>query len=171
MVAKSKPNNIILAKLISCIIVMVGAMGIALVFNGIGSYIVQAIVSNNIPIQNFTINLFNYETNVILQLILSLLVLIFYIVLGFSIGFLCKNMVIPTIGLLGYGLLIPILGAYDFRNIISFFANKVFTFTARFEMFQPIPINEWVGVTVMGFTTIGLLAITFIVATYRSSYD
>lgn len=163
-------RDIVLGKLLSVIAVMIGTMSFILIFTFIGSLVVNPIVAAKVPVKNFTIDIFNYEHGIIPQLILSFIVMLFYVIVGFSLGFILKSMVIPTIGLLLYGLLIPVLGAYDFRNIFSYFSYQVFTFTARFVMFEPIPINGMIGILLTLATVVCLFVLLFTVAGKRSAY-
>ncbi|NLK97652.1 hypothetical protein [Defluviitalea saccharophila] len=164
-------RDIILGKLLSVIITMTGTMVFVLIFTFIGSFIVNPIVVAKVPVKDFTIDIFNYEYGIIPQLFLSFIVILFYVIVGFSIGFILKSMLIPTIGLLLYGLFIPVLGAYDFRNIISYFSHQVFTFTARFVMFKPMPINEVLGILLTLATAVILFVVLFTVAKKRSAYS
>lgn len=163
--------EIIIGKIISAIIIMVITIGVALLITYISSFLVYSIVQNKVPINQFTIEIFNYENSLPSQLLLTFLVLVFYIIMGFSIGFILKNMVFPTIVLLLYGLIIPILGAYDFRNIFSYFAHSVFSFNGRFNMFAPMPINNVVGIAIILLTSILILFSIFIVINKRSAYN
>jgi hypothetical protein len=163
--------EILVGKFLSIIFVMFATLTTVLIINFIGSFIVNSIISNQVPVENFTIDIFNYTNGITLQLLLSILVITFYIIIGFSISFLLKNMIFPSIILLLYGLLLPVLGAYDFRNIFSYFSHKVFNFTARFEMFTPKPINEINAILIIILTIIVLISITFIISKKRSSYN
>ncbi len=168
---RNRQIDILLGKIMSVIIVMFITLTISLLLVFAGSFIVNAIVSRQIPIENYAIDIFNYEYGVPLQGLLSFLVICFYIVAGFCIGFLAKSMVIPAIALLLYGLFVPVLGTYDFRNIFSYFSHKIFTFTARFVMFTPKPINETIGIAITVAATIIMLALIFGVSQKRSSYN
>jgi hypothetical protein len=167
---RSNQKEILLGKLLSIIIVMALTLAAALIVTFTGSFLVKSIVAGKVPVENFSIELFNYENGLLPQLVLVFFVLLFYIIVGFSVGFILKGMVIPSIGLLLYGLLIPILGKYDFRNIFSYFSHGVFSFNARFVMFTPIPINETAGISILAATQVILLLVLLQTADRRSAY-
>jgi hypothetical protein len=163
-------SALLVGKLLSIIFVMFITMSIILLVAFCGSFFIHSLIVNQIPVETYTIDIFNYETGIILQLLFSFLVILFYIIMGFSLGWIFKSSFIPSVGLLLYGFIIPILGAYDFRNIFSYFSHKVFTFTARFVMFNPKPIDESFAIILI--LTICTLFITLILflSTKRSSY-
>lgn len=162
--------KIILGKILSVIIVMLTTLSVSLVITFFGSFSVKSIVANKVPIEQYTISTFNYDNGLFLQLILVFFILLFYIILGFFIGFILKSMVIPATSLLIYGFIMPVLGKYDYRNIFSYFSNKVFSFKARFVIFAPQSINEVLGITIVVMTQIILLAILLFITKRRSAY-
>lgn len=97
--------------------------------------------------------------------------LLFYIIAGFSLAFLFKSMIVPTVVLMVHGLLVPVLGAYDFRNIFSFFAHQVFNFTGRFRMFQALPINEFTGMAAVVLSVAVFLTLCYVTASKRSAHN
>ena len=167
----SSQRNIIMGKMLSVIIVMIFTLAVALLVALIGSFIVNYLVASHIPVEKYDLAVFNYEQRTLLQILLSILIVCFYIIIGYTIAFLLKSMAIPTIAMLLYGLYVPILGAYDFSNIFSYFSHKIFTFTARFVMFEPKPINEVIGITIPIISAIMLLKTTYVIAIKRSSYN
>ena len=168
---KNSHIEMFLGKLLSIVIVMVSTILFSALVVGIGSIAVRNFLVTQVPIGDFAINIFNYERGLIIQFSLSFLVILFYIALGFSIAVIFKNMILSTILLLVYGLLLPILGAYDFRNIISYFSHQTFAFTGRFVMFHPSVINPYVGILFLVLTFVSLLALSMGILMKRSSYD
>lgn len=167
---KYSQHEIILGKITSCIIVMFTTLISVLLISFIGSYVVEFAVKGKVPINDFIIESMNYELGVLPQVLFSFWVVILYIALGFLLSVLMKNMILPTILLLLYGLIVPILGAYDFRNIISYFSHKLFTFTARFTIFEAKPISEIVGLVIINATIILAVISSILVSRKRSAY-
>ncbi|MFV0314707.1 MAG: hypothetical protein ACK5I7_06330 [Anaerotignum sp.] len=164
-------NEIVIGKLLSIIIVMVSTLAIALLFTFFASFAVNIMIKNTVPVENFTIDIFNYQHTLLSQCSFVFAVLSFYIVVGFSMAYILKSMVIPSITLLLYTLLLPILGAYDFRNVISHFSHSLFSFTARFNMFKPEPIDNLLGILILVGSASILFGLLLIIANKRSSYD
>lgn len=162
--------EIIMGKLLSCTLIMISSILLALVVSYIGIHVIDFLVRKKVPIDNFSINTFNYENGVIPQLFFVFAVLIFYIVVGFAMAYVTKNMIAPAILLLLYGLMVPILGKYDFRNIISYFSQKLFTFTARFVMFEAKTIDPLFGILLIVSTIVLLLFLCVTVSKRRSAY-
>lgn len=163
--------SIILGKLLSIIFVMITTLAISLLITFCGSFLVKASVRNKVPIDNFQIDIFKYENSLLAQVLLAIFILLFYIIVSFAIGYILKNMIVPTIALLLYSLIIPILGKYDFRNIFSCFSHYIFSFKARFVMFTPKPIHNVVGLLILLITIILMLSIVLYMANKRSSYE
>ncbi|MCL1989280.1 MAG: hypothetical protein FWG67_00155 [Defluviitaleaceae bacterium] len=162
---------IIIGKLISIIIIKIITLGLALGFTFIGAIITRQLVNNQVPTHLYAMDNFNYIHGLFSQLLLTFTILLFYLIIGFSLGFIFKNLILPTIILFAYGLLIPILGAYDFRNIFSHFAHQVFLFNARFRLFPPTEINNSLGVALLTVTSILLLSLVFLIAKKRDAYS
>ena len=164
-------SEIIAGKLLSIIITMVFVLATAAFIVFIGSFFINSFVRIHVPIDEFAIDFLNYEHGLLLQALLSFCILIFYIILGFSIAFMSKTMIIPIIGLLLYGFFIPMLGPFDFRNIFSLFAHQVFSFSARFVMVSPIPVNGYLGGAFIIMTALGLMLLTIYVANKHSLFN
>jgi len=162
---------IIIGKLISAVIVMILTLIFALFIILLGSYIVTPLVATQIGINDFVIDIFNYQRSLAIQILFSFFVIFFYIVLGFCLSFILKNILPPAIFMFVFGLIIPILWSYDFRNIFVYFSHDIFSFTARFSMIQPIPINETAGILLIILILAALLTTTLVVARNRSAYD
>ncbi|MCL1935537.1 MAG: hypothetical protein FWF57_04065 [Defluviitaleaceae bacterium] len=162
---------IILGRLLSIAIVVILSIAISLLFIGLGSIFVRNLLYEQIPINNFTLDILGYSFGLPPQLLLSFGVLFFYVIIGFSISYIFKSIIIPTIVLFLYGFIIPILGAYDFRNIFSYFAHNVFSFESRFIMFRPHQINEYYGIAIIIFTVFFLFLTMLYISNKRSLYD
>ena len=70
-----------------------------------------------------------------------------------------------------YTLLIPTLGAYDLKNIISYFAHKVFDFQSRFVIFEPVEISSFWGAVILVSIVTFLLILVKIISLNRSKYN
>ena len=63
------------------------------------------------------------------------------------------------------------MGAYDIKNIISFFAHKIFNFKSRFIIFEATEISDVVGIVILLGIMIGLGIIVGLVSFRRSRYN
>ncbi|MGO4529485.1 hypothetical protein AB4Z30_10425 [Paenibacillus sp. 2TAF8] len=80
--------------------------------------------------------------NLTLQILFSLLVSLIFASIGFFMGILFKSALLPVILFFVYDFIIPVLGRYDVRNLISVIAHDIFEFKGRFQLFKPTPVSE-----------------------------
>lgn len=136
------------------------------------SFVIKFFVENKIAVKEYIIPTMEYvHTNITIQIIFAVLLLTFYIMVGFSIGFIFKNMLPATLLFLIYTLFVPVMGAYDIKNIVSFFAHKIFNFKSRFIIFEATEISDAVGIAILLGIMIGLGIIVGIVSFRRSRYN
>ena len=164
-------EEIIAGKIGSIICYMFLSIFIMVLLSYILSFPVKYFVSKEVPIRDFIVPELEYSNSLLLQAVFSISVLVLYIIIGFSIGFITKNMLPITLFLLLYTLLIPVLGAYDIKNIISYFAHKVFNFKSRFVIFQPTEISEILGVSIIIGIILILWMIMKIISSKRSKFN
>lgn len=162
---------IIFGKILSIIFAMIITIGFTILAVFFGSFFVVNLISSYIPINEFTIDILNFEHGLYIQMLLSFFILVFYTIVGFSIAYISKTVITTTIILFLYGFIFPILGVYDFRNIFAYFAYEVFTFNARFVMVLPMQINVYLGVAIVIFTIVIALAVVLVAAKNRSAYN
>ena len=164
-------KDIIIGKIASIIVIMAVVIFVSLIVVFIGSFFVRDLAASRLPIDEFALDILNYEHSLIKQLLLSFAVLAFHTIIGFSIGFISKTMVAPTIAVLLFSFVVPILGAYDPRNIISYLTHEFFSFVSRFVMFTPADINVYLGIIVIFLITSTLLAASAFISKKRSRYN
>lgn len=146
---KYKQYEILTGKFLSIFLVLLGSLFLIGAISYFTSPLLKYFVKKSVPIEKYIIPGLSYERSLTLQIIFTIALLGFYIIISYVIGFILKNMFPITIFLLLYTLLIPVLGKYDAKNIFSFFARKVFTFKARFVVFQPTEIPPAYGIIVI----------------------
>lgn len=167
---KYKQYEILTGKFLSIFLVLLGSLFLIGAISYFTSPLLKYFVKKSVPIEKYIIPGLSYDCSLTLQILFTIALLGFYIIISYSIGFLLKSMFPITIFLLLYTLLIPVLGKYDIKNICSFFAHKVFTFKARFVVFQPLKISPVYGIIVI--TLMVLFACIILFATsQRSAYN
>lgn len=166
-----KQSEILTGKLLSVFLILLGSLFLISVVAYLASPILTSLIKKSVPIENYTLPGLGYESNFLSQLLFSIALLGFYVIVSFTVGFLFKNMFPITIFLLLYTLFIPVLGKYDIKNIFSFFAHKIFSFKARFVALRPLEISSACGI----FILLAILACAcislFAVSSNRSSYN
>lgn len=167
---KYKQSEILTGKLLSLFLVLFSSLFLIGTVSYFSSSLLKYFVKKCVPIENYTIPGLSYERSLALQIIFTIALLGFYIIISYVVGFIFKNMFPITIFLLVYTLLLPVLGKYDIKNIFSFFAHKVFTFKARFVIFQPTEISPAYGIIVLILILLSACISLFAVSK-RSAYN
>lgn len=167
---KYKQSEILAGKFLSIFLILLGSLFLIGAVSYLSSPLLKYFVEKSVPIEKYTIPGLSYERSLTLQIIFTIALLCFYIIISYVIGFILKNMFPITIFLLLYTLLIPVLGKYDAKNIFSFFARKVFTFKARFVVFQPTEIPPAHGIIVIILMLLSA-SIALFATSKRSAYN
>lgn len=162
--------QLVVGKLLSIFYVVFFCFVFVWMISYVMSFFLQMHLSNALPIGDFDLDIFVYQHNVFYQLLFSYVTVCFYVVLGFLLGFIFKSALIPIVVFCVYGFALPVLGKYDFVNIIAYFSNKVFSFEGQFSMFEPIAIHNAVGILILSVTTLMAFGILYVISRTRSSY-
>lgn len=164
-------NEILLGKICSIFILIFVSMVFMAALAWGFSYPVKFLISNKLPINEYLIPGLKYTNSILEQFIFAVAILVLYTIIGFSISYITKNMLPVTLILSLYTLLIPTLGAYDLKNIISYFAHKVFDFQSRFVIFEPVEISSFWGAVILVSIVTFLLILVKIISLNRSKYN
>ena len=165
-----KQSELLTGKLLSIFIVLFGSLFLLGVIAYCASPILKWQVRKTVPIEKYMIPDLSYENHLLIQILFTIALLGFYIIISYTAAFILKNMLPVTIFLLLYTLLIPVLGKYDVKNICSFFAQKIFSFKARFVVFQATDISPACGVAVIALMLFASCIALFFTSK-RSSYS
>lgn len=112
---------------------------------------------------------YNYNNNILIQFLFSYAVLCLYFSIGFLFGIVVKNTIICVSILAIYGFLIPILGKYDLRNIISVLSHNIFAFNGNFTMFTPIYLSNHLSIII--FISLFILLLIFEVFIFKKQQN
>lgn len=133
-------KDILLSKLLSSFLATIIMITASLVVSYLFGLVFYKMIDNSIPINEFKFVL-QTEHNVILQFLLSIFICLFFLMIGFYLGLIFKGFMVPTIIFVIYNFIVPVLGKYDIRNIISILGHKVFDFAGRFQLFIPTKMS------------------------------
>lgn len=113
------------------------------------SFLLQNQVAGNNYLDKFKVPVIEYDVSIIQQILFVVVILTIFAILGFTLANIVSKMSI-SIGLISiYLFVIPVHYKYDIRNIISYFAHKIFYFNGKFTLFDPMIINEQLGLLVL----------------------
>ncbi|MEJ8548200.1 hypothetical protein [Brevibacillus borstelensis] len=113
-------------------------------------------VVEHIPVEQFSHAELPPAKNVVPQFLLSIGASFLFATIGFILGLLFRGFAVPMIIFFVYDLIVPVLGAYDIRNLIAVIAHELFDFKGRFQLFTPLPVPS--------FAAIALLFVAFIIS-------
>ncbi|MGQ8870721.1 hypothetical protein [Paenibacillus sp. TSA_86.1] len=137
------PSQLITSKILSIFLGVLVIFIITLISSLItGFFFYNQIISG---IEEQTLTRFDnaiLPNNLTLQILFSLLVSLIFASIGFFMGILFKSALLPVILFFVYDFIIPVLGKYDLRNLISAIAHDIFEFKGRFQLFKPTPVSE-----------------------------
>lgn len=167
---KYKPIELLIGKILSTLLVLLLNILVMGLISYFASPILKSLVNREVPIENFIIPGLEYNNNIGLQLIFTISLLGFYILISCIISYILKNMLPCTLFIIAYTILIPVLGKYDIKNIYSFFAHKIFSFQSRFRIMDAIEISPICGI---GFIVLMIISsfIALIAISKRSLYS
>jgi len=147
---------------------------IILTFSTLFSYIAgrffYVIITKEIPMEQFQVLNAFADKNLFVQLIITLFITIIFSTLGFSLGIICKGILIPVLIFVAYNFATPILGTYDIRNMIAVLGHQAFNFSGNFKLFTPSDMPTTTAVLLLiGFILL-LTIITYVTFGRQSKY-
>lgn len=163
-------SQILLAKYLATFISMLILMLITIIVSYVGGIFAYDYTIQHISIEQFIhANVF-IEKSLFLQISLTILIYSVFIVIGFILGILCKNIVVPVIVMFIYNLFMPVLGKYDLKNLISNTAHHIFEFKGRFQLVEPIPLSVSLSTSLLLLIFLILLTLSFWLFKKQSKY-
>lgn len=94
----------------------------------------------------------------------------FFGLLGLALGTIFRSAIAPLIGFLVVNFLVPIMVAFDPRNLLSVLGHRAFTFEGPFQLVQPRAVDPGLAVLGLLAITTGLLAWAWVLSARRSHY-
>lgn len=76
--------------------------------------------------------------NIIMQISTSIFLIFTYLMIGFSLSIPSKKAWYPAVLLIIYNLFVPVLGKFDFKNVVSVIGHQTFSFNGYFKLFSPL---------------------------------
>ncbi len=140
-----------------------------------GNIIVTSIMPHNFPIQDKNLLMLGIESvgkpELLMQMILSIFLISTYMIIGFTVAIVSKKLWYPVLALLIYNLFIPVLGAYDFKNLVSVMGHKVFEFKGFFKLFDPVGNVGFVNsIGIIGVVLVACILTVCVVAKKQSKF-
>lgn len=162
-------KSVLLAKQCSVYMVMLAAMAAVLCTAYMSSFIFYSLASRVIPVDQFLISALP-KANILLQFIVVLTVSFIFATIGFYLGVLFRSFITPALLYIIYSLLVPALGKFDLKNLLSNLGHAVFNFNGNFRLFTPVKVDMFPIIIILA-TSIGLLsAVTYYMAHRQSKY-
>lgn len=142
-----------------------------LVSYAVGNLLYNGVISSLSSEDLLKMNLNITNNRLFLQIIFSLAISLLFSTIGFVLGLLFKAALLPIIIFFVYDLIIPIIGKYDIRNMISVIAHQIFDFKGRFQLFKPVPINYFTSVSLLFFVFTLCLSLSYFFFWRQSKYS
>ncbi len=167
-----KRSILITSKLVSSYLGIILIFGLTLMY----SYVFGIIMHNQATHMIISEDLARFEykannNNLSIQLLFSIGICILFSTIGSFFGFLFKSTITATIVFFTYDLLVPVLGNYDLRNLISVIAHKLFDFNGRFQLFNPMPVPTQTAIIILLFFYLIILALSYVLFSKQSKYN
>lgn len=162
VVAKQVACLLSVASIIICLILLLRLINEGVyyyVHNYFPNFAQFNIIEDQKPITNFPI-----------KMIVSIIVCYFFSSLGFTLGLMFRKATIPLVLLALYNFLVPVMGKYDIKNIVSVIAHKYFEFSGNFQMFVPVDVKFSVALSYVTLLLMVLIMLNLVFSVKQSKY-
>lgn len=156
-----------LSVFISSIFVITGA----LIIGFIASFVLYSRLSGEIPFGEFEYSTYKNSTIFLCKLLYGLLVAIVFSEIGYTLGFLFKNVVAGFIAITIYTYILPIFGKYNLKNVWYFCGKKCFDYYGSVRIIEPSKINWGTCAIIITCIVSSCMLLNFFLAKKRSSYN
>lgn len=95
---------------------------------------------------------------------------LFFGVLGLALGTIFRSAVAPLIGFLVVNFIVPILIAFDPRNLVAVLGHHAFTFEGSFQLVEPRGMPALVAALALVAISAALMAVAWLLFSRRSAY-
>lgn len=157
-------NKIIFSKMCSGFIAITGIILISLIISYFFGLIIRNVNVNSIEFSAFTVSPVINKSNLFIQFLFSISVSYLFYLIGVCLGAIFKNVWIPLVAILAYNLVIPNLGKYDLKNVISVLGHKIYNFQGSQTLYNPISVSTWASVIVILMIAFISVLLTFFVS-------
>lgn len=138
--AKRDWKAVLLAKQCSVYIVMFLASAAVLCVSYLAGLIFYALAAKTVPVDQFAVSAPS-KGNILIQFIVLLAVSFVFATIGFYFGILFRSFIAPALLYIIYALLVPVLGKFDLKNLLSNLGHEVFNFNGSFKLFTPEKVD------------------------------
>ncbi|MFO6496104.1 MULTISPECIES: ABC transporter permease [Bacillus] len=160
-------KSVLLAKQCSVYMVLLVGMSAVLCAAYVSSLILYSQAARTIPVDQFTIPEVS-KSNILLQFIVIAAVSFIFTTIGFYLGILLRSFAAPALLYIIYSLLVPVLGKFDLKNLLSNLGHAVFNFNGHFKLFTPVKVEIFPIILILA-AAIGLLSAAAYYAAHRQS--
>lgn len=110
------------------------------------------------------------NTQYFLCILITVLVVLMFLEIGFCFAFICKTPSVPVIVVVLYWYVCPVLGKYEPRNLVSMLTGKHFLFYGWVVNKGFYNVNEFLCFLILFSITIGSFVLSYFVSQKRSSF-
>ena len=121
---------------------------------------------NEFPIENLP-----SSSSVITRLAFGYFLVLFYTIIGYSLGIIFKNILVGIISISVYHFILPNLGIFSVRNSIFYLKHRLFDFYGAVAMEAPLETNLAVALIVLFTTLFIFIVVNMVLTTMRSSFS
>ncbi|MDI6604471.1 MAG: hypothetical protein QME35_04955 [Thermoanaerobacteraceae bacterium] len=163
-------NQILFSKQLSIFVSSFIIILIVLLLSNIVGSLFYYILSHQIPVNDFKLSVLPSDTNVVLQFILSISISFIFSTIGFYLGLIFRGFMYPAVIFIVYDFILPVIGKYDLRNLISVLGHKVFDFYGNFILFKPIEVPTNIVIIILTSFVILSTIFIYIITEKQSKY-
>ncbi|GGJ11911.1 ABC transporter permease subunit [Paenibacillus hunanensis] len=164
------PKHILTVKFIVSLICIIVVMVITLIISCLAGLVASIYLSKKVPVYSFPIVDTFSIGSLPLQLLYALFLCIIFTAIGFLLGIIFKTTLFPAILIFVYNFFVPLLGKYDFKNLIASVAHSIFSFKGKFELIVPVPIPVTQSLFILLLFCLLLIAGSFLLFKRQSKY-
>lgn len=149
-------------------------MVISLIVSYLFSFLFYNKISATIPISEFDLSLpfMNSSSPIFLKFMFAYVISLIFMVVGYTLGIIFKNMYIGIVLIIVYMFLLPNLGVFDLKNALYYIGKKLFDYQGVVSVEHPKDGTTWITSMIV---LLSVLMISFIINMFiikkRSSFE
>jgi hypothetical protein len=153
--------------IVSSIIILISSLTISYFIN----LIFYKILSARIPLDNFDIKIVNYHASIVNKFLYGFILALLFVEIGYTLGYITKNIIVGIMILALYLYIVPILGKYDLKNIMYYLGSKCFDYYGSINIIEPIKVPLLLSLFIIFLILAGSIIINICISIKRSSYN
>ncbi|MDF2944700.1 MAG: hypothetical protein K0S01_3558 [Herbinix sp.] len=153
--------------IVSSIIILISSLTISYFIN----LIFYKILSARIPLDNFDIKIVNYHASIVNKFLYGFILALLFVEIGYTLGYITKNIIAGIMILALYLYIVPILGKYDLKNIMYYLGSKCFDYYGSINIIEPIKVPLLLSLFIIFLILAGSIIINICISIKRSSYN